>query len=121
MKALFFESCVVGKTDEIYLFDEKEPVLFRENSPSRFLLQRVRDESHRFAVAYHRKLRTKKTLASPLEAIPGIGKKRRLLLLKRFGNLENIKLASVAELTSIPGITKELASKIVGTIADLRP
>lgn len=109
------------KTDEIYLFDEKEPVLFRENSPSRFLLQKVRDESHRFAVAYHRKLRTKTTLASPLEAIPGIGKKRRLLLLKRFGNLENIKLASVAELASIPGITEELAGKIAGTVAGFRP
>lgn len=105
------------KTDEIYLFHEKAPILFRENSPSRFLLQRVRDEAHRFAITYHRKLRTTKTLASPLEAISGIGKKRRLLLLKKFGNLENIKLASVEEIASIPGITEELAGKIISAIS----
>lgn len=101
------------KTDEVYLFHKKDPILFRENSPSRFLLQRVRDEAHRFAITYHRKLRTKGTLASPLEEIAGIGKKRRLLLLKRFGGLENIKRASMEELTSVPGITEELARKII--------
>ena len=63
-------------TDEVYLPQQKKPVLFHENSPSRFLMQRIRDEAHRFAISYHRKLRGKKTLESPLELIPGIGKKR---------------------------------------------
>lgn len=102
-----------GETDEVYLPDRKDLVKFRENSPSRFLLQRVRDESHRFAIAYHRKLRGKKAMSSPLENIPGIGKKRRLMLLKRFGSLEKIRQAGLDELKEIPGVTETLARKIV--------
>jgi len=99
-------------TDEVYLPNQKTPVLFSENSPSRFLMQRIRDEAHRFAITYHRKLRGKATLESPLESLPGIGKKRRLMLLKQFGSLENIQKASLKELTSLPGITQSLAEKI---------
>ncbi len=99
-------------TDEVYLPEQKIPVLFQENSPSRFLMQCIRDEAHRFAISYHRKLRSKTTLKSPLESIPGIGKKRRLLLLKQFGSLENIQKASLEDLMVIPGITQELAEKI---------
>jgi excinuclease ABC subunit C len=76
------------------------------------LMQRIRDEAHRFAITYHRKLRNKTTLESPLESIPGIGKKRRLLLLKQFGSLENIKKASQEDLIAIPGVTQGLAEKI---------
>ncbi len=99
-------------TDEVYLLHKKESVLFAENSPSRFLMQRVRDEAHRFAISYHRRLRGKEALSSPLENIPGIGKKRRLLLLKQFGSLENIRNASVEELTTLRGITPSLAEKL---------
>ena len=100
-------------TDEVYLPQQKKPVLFHENSPSRFLMQRIRDEAHRFAISYHRKLRGKKTLESPLELIAGIGKKRRLMLLKKFGSLENIQKASLEELVILPGITKLLAERIL--------
>ena len=100
-------------TDEVYLPQQKKPVLFHENSPSRFLMQRIRDEAHRFAISYHRKLRGKKTLESPLELIPGIGKKRRLMLLKKFGSLENIQKASLEELVILPGITQPLAERIL--------
>ena len=99
-------------TDEVYLLHKKEPVLFKENSPSRFLMQRIRDEAHRFAITYHRRLRGKETLSSPLENISGIGKKRRLQLLKQFGSLENIRNASVEELTALSGITPSLAEKL---------
>jgi excinuclease ABC subunit C len=99
-------------TDEVYLLHKKEPVLFKENSPSRFLMQRIRDEAHRFAITYHRRLRGKEALSSPLENIQGIGKKRRLQLLKQFGSLENIRNASMEELTTLPGITPSLAEKI---------
>ena len=99
-------------TDEVYLAHKKEAVLFKENSPSRFLMQRIRDEAHRFAISYHRRLRGKETLSSPLENIPGIGKKRRLQLLKEFGSLENIRNASVKELSALPGITPSLAEKL---------
>ena len=99
-------------TDEVLLVGKKDPVWFKESSPSRYLLQRVRDESHRFAIEYHRKLRGKGSLSSPLEGIPGIGKKRRLLLLKEFGSIENIKNASLEDLQKLPGITKPIAEKI---------
>ena len=100
-------------TDEVYLPKQKKPVLFQENSPSRFLMQRIRDEAHRFAISYHRKLRGKNTLESPLELIPGIGKKRRLMLLKKFGSLENIQKASLEALVVLPGITQLLAERIL--------
>ena len=99
-------------TDEVLLVGKKDPVWFKESSPSRYLLQRVRDESHRFAIDYHRKLRGKGSLSSPLEGIPGIGKKRRLMLLKEFGSIENIKNASLEDLQKLPGITQPIAEKI---------
>lgn len=101
------------ETDEILLPGKKQPVYFRENSPSRFLLQRIRDESHRFAISYHRKLRDKSSLSSPLELISGIGVKRRLLLLKSFGSLDAIRKSSMIQLQAVPGITENLAKKII--------
>jgi excinuclease ABC subunit C len=100
------------ETDEVFLVNRKDPVWFQESSPSRFLLQRVRDEAHRFAIDYHRKLRGKGSLSSPLEGIPGIGKKRRLMLLKEFGSIENIKNATLEDLQKLPGITQGIAEKI---------
>jgi excinuclease ABC subunit C len=105
------------ETDEILLPGRKQPIYFRENSPSRFLLQRIRDESHRFAISYHRKLRDKSSLASPLESISGIGKKRRLLLLKNFGGLDAIRKASMVQLQTVPGITENLAKKIIARLS----
>ena len=104
------------ETDEVFLVGNKESVPFGDNSPSRFLLQRVRDEAHRFAIDYHRKLRGKDALKSPLEGIPGIGKKRRLDLLKKFGSVEGIKKATLEELTALPGITPKLARAITETL-----
>ncbi len=104
------------ETDEVFLTAKKDPVGFKENSPSRFLLQRVRDEAHRFAIEYHRKLRGKGSLSSPLEGIPGIGKKRRLMLLKEFGSIENIKNATLEDLQKLPGITKPIAEKITKAV-----
>ena len=101
------------ETDEILLPDKKEPALFSENSPPRFLLQRVRDESHRFAISFHRKLRDKGGLSSPLDSIPGIGKKRRLMLLKKFGSLEKIRSASLEDLKTVPGITESIAERLL--------
>ncbi len=101
-----------AETDEVLLPDMKDSVLFSENSPPRFLPQRALDESHRFAVSFHRKLRTRGNLASPLDDVPGIGKKRRLMLLKKFGSLDNIRTASVEELQETPGITEQIAKRL---------
>jgi excinuclease ABC subunit C len=77
-----------------------------------FLVQRVRDEAHRFAITSHRNQRARKGLASRLDTIPGVGPVRRKALLGRFGSINKINSASVEELTSIPGISEQLAIEI---------
>ncbi len=75
-------------------------------------LMRIRDESHRFGVTFHRKLRNKKTLASELDEIPGIGPSRKKQLLKTLGSLKRIKEADLDQLRSVPGLGEELANQI---------
>jgi excinuclease ABC subunit C len=98
--------------EELFLPGRKDPVLLPENSQGLFLVQRIRDEAHRFAVTYHRKLRSKKTLTSLLDDIPGIGPHRRRVLLRQFGSLEAIREAPAEYLATIPGISEELAQRI---------
>ncbi|MBT9161121.1 MAG: UvrABC system protein C [Dehalococcoidia bacterium] len=94
------------------IFGSTGLVTFPRNSPALYLLQRVRDESHRFALSYHLKVRGKGALTSELDEVPGIGPKRRQALLKRFGTLREIRAASLDELASVPGITRSLAAKV---------
>ncbi|MFB0564039.1 MAG: helix-hairpin-helix domain-containing protein, partial [Candidatus Lokiarchaeia archaeon] len=91
---------------------ESEPIGLPSDSKTLFLLQRVRDEAHRFALSYHKKLREKKLKKSILESIPGVGRKRRNELLKHFGSIENLRNATVEEIKSVPSISEELAKKI---------
>lgn len=92
-----------------------------DKSGSSLLLRRIRDEVHRFAVGFHRKIRDKRILESPLEKIQGIGKKRRLALLRHFGSLEGIRNASVDEIAGIKGLNRELAERVKETVADKEP
>jgi excinuclease ABC subunit C len=87
-------------------------VILPRNSQGLFLVQRVRDEAHRFAVEYHRKLRGKRGIASQLDQIPGIGPRRRQRLLKTFGSVEAIREASVDELAAVPGMTRGAAEQV---------
>jgi excinuclease ABC subunit C len=87
--------------EKLYRPQRKNAVIFPANSPALFLLQRVRDEAHRFAITYHRTLRHKATLHSELDDIPGIGAQRKTQLLRHFGSLKQVRDASVAELTSV--------------------
>ncbi|MEW6717662.1 MAG: excinuclease ABC subunit UvrC [Chloroflexota bacterium] len=98
--------------DELYLPDQKEAIRLPSDSQGLFLLQRIRDEAHRFAITSHRQKRRQKGLHSLLEDIPGIGPERRKALLKHFGSLENIRQASITELSSLPGISRSLAQVI---------
>lgn len=98
--------------DRIYLEEERRPVLLPANSTLLQLLQRIRDEAHRFAVDYHRRLRRKSAVRSGLEEIPGIGPQRRTSLLKHFGSLEQLYRASAEELAAVPGISRVLAGRI---------
>ena len=98
--------------EEIYVPNTKRPIIIPKNNKALHLLQQVRDESHRFAITYHRKLRSKNIQASSLDDIAGVGKKRKVALLKEFGTLENIKNASIEDLTKIKGMNKKTAENV---------
>ncbi len=98
--------------EEIYLPGKKEPLRLPRNSPALFLLQRVRDEAHRFAITANRKRRVRIGLASALENVPGVGPARRRALLKRFGSVEGVRAATVDEIAALPGFSRKLAQSI---------
>jgi len=98
--------------EEVYLPGEEYPVLFEKDSPGLHLLQRSRDEAHRFAITAHRKRRSKQGLESSLEKIPGVGPSRRQELLKKFHTIQNIRDASLEELSQTPKITLKIAQSI---------
>jgi excinuclease ABC subunit C len=101
------------KTEKIFLPDSREPLLLDRHSPALKLLQAIRDEAHRFALAYHRKLRERRIEDSLLDEIPGIGKKRKIILLKEFGSVENIRKFSANDIAKrIPGMGAKFAKKI---------
>ena len=98
--------------EEIYIPNSKRPIIIPKNNNALHLLQQVRDESHRFAITYHRKLRSKNISASSLDDIQGIGKKRKISLLKAFGSIDNIKNASVEQLTKTEGMNLKTAENV---------
>ncbi|MBE7469416.1 MAG: excinuclease ABC subunit C [Anaerolineae bacterium] len=100
------------REEEIFLPDISEPVILPRHSQALFLIQRVRDEAHRFGLTYHRNLRGKSAVHSSLDEIEGIGPKRRRALLKKFGSLDAIRAASIEELLTVPGMTRSAAEKL---------
>ena len=100
------------QNEELFLPGRPTSILLSRQSQGLYLIQRVRDEAHRFAITAHRNRRTKLGLVSRLEAVPGIGPAWRKALLNQFGSIENIQHASIEELQTIPGITAELAGAI---------
>ena len=109
-----------GKTakaeDRVYLPRRKDAVYLSSRPAALLLLQRVRDEAHRFALRYHHKLKQKNDFSSILDTIPGIGSERRKTLLKHFGSASQIQNASLPDLQKVPGIGKELAGKIYAAL-----
>ncbi len=101
------------RDEEIFLPGRAEPLVLSRRSPSLKLLQRARDEAHRFAVSYSRHRRARRTITSELLAIPGIGPGRRRALLERFGSLAGVKTATPAEIASLPGFSSKLAERIL--------
>lgn len=98
--------------EEIFIAGQAEPLRLPQSSEALKLLQRIRDEAHRFGITYHRQRRRKVGLASQLDAIPGIGPRRRRALLARFGSLDKIRAASIEELLTVPGMTRAAAQKL---------
>ena len=102
--------------EEIFAPDRPEPIRLPRASEGLYLMQRVRDEAHRFAITYHRHVRSKQTITSQLDGVPGIGPKRRSALLKHFGSIEAIRAASVKELAAVPGMTRTAAEQLKGSL-----
>ena len=98
--------------EEVFIPNSKRPIIIPKNNKALYLLQQVRDESHRFAITYHRKLRSKDISASSLDDIVGIGKKRKTALLKEFGTMDNIKKASLDQLAKTKGMNQKTAENV---------
>ena len=98
--------------EELFLPDRPDSILLPPGSQGLFLVQRIRDEAHRFAITAHREKRSKVAIASELDAVPGIGPARRKALLKHFGSLEAIRQASLEELAAVPGMTSAAAQSV---------
>ncbi|HET7289206.1 MAG TPA: excinuclease ABC subunit UvrC [Thermodesulfobacteriota bacterium] len=107
-----------GESDKMYIYGRKNPIVFSRNSQVLFLLMRVRDEAHRFAITFHKKLRGKRAVSSALDDVPGIGAKRKKELIKRFGSLSGIKAASVDEIAAVPGLSRRIAEELKEKLSD---
>ncbi|MFH1639941.1 MAG: helix-hairpin-helix domain-containing protein, partial [Chloroflexota bacterium] len=100
------------ENEEIFIPHRKEPILLNRSSPGLQLLQRLRDEAHRFAIGYYTNVHRRETFSSALDGIPGIGPKRKRTLLRQFGSVGAIKEASVAELAAATGTSESQAERI---------
>jgi len=100
------------ENEEVFIPGNPQPVYIAKDSPALHILQRARDEAHRFAISYHRRLRHKEGIASALDDIPGIGPRRKRALLRKFGSIEAIREASSEELSQTEGMTSALAQKV---------
>ena len=100
------------REEEVFVADVDEPIVLPRTSEALYLLQRVRDEAHRFAITYHRTLRGKQTRRSALDAIPGVGPKRKRALLRKFGSVKAIRAASADEIAAVDGFSERLAETV---------
>jgi len=103
---------IAKQNEEVFIPQQATPITLPESSPALQLLQRIRDEAHRFAISYHRTVRRKEALTSMLDGIPGIGPKRRRALLDKFGSVQGIREASAEDISKTKGITQNQARKI---------
>ena len=106
------EQGIAKREEEIFVPGQEKSMHLPRDSQGLYLIQRIRDEAHRFAITAHRRARNKLGLASTLEAIPGIGPQRRKALLKEFGSIDRIREASVEDLTAVPGMTRQVAARV---------
>ncbi|MGC9665758.1 excinuclease ABC subunit UvrC [Planosporangium sp. 12N6] len=104
------------RLEEVWVPDDEFPLILPRTSEGLYLLQRVRDEAHRFAITYHRQKRSKRMIASDLDAVPGLGEVRRKALLRHFGSLKRLKAASVEEIVEVPGIGRRTAEAILAAL-----
>ena len=108
----------VREADKIYLPNRKDAILLRAGSPLLHLLQQIRDEAHRFAITYHKSLRSKRQRRSALDDIEGVGPRRRAVLLRKFGSVKRLAAASEEDIAATPGIPRSVAAKIKSALQD---
>lgn len=107
----------IAKENEwVYVPWTREPIVLARNSPALHILQQVRDEAHRFAVTFHRNLRSKTSVASSIDLVTGVGPKKKRMLMRRFGSVKKIKEATLDEITAVPGMTRSLAIRLKHTL-----
>ena len=106
------------RMEEVWLPGEPDPLILPRTSEALYLLQRVRDEAHRFAITYHRQKRSTSMLVSLLDDVPGLGDTRRKALMKQFGSLKRLRAASIEELMAVPGIGRRTAEAVQAAIAE---
>jgi excinuclease ABC subunit C len=110
-------SGLAKRFEELYVPHRSDPIVLPRRSQGLYLVQRIRDEAHRFAITYHRELRGKRALRSELDGVPGIGSGRKKALLKRFGSVRRIREASVEEVAETPGISRAIAERVKSHLA----
>jgi excinuclease ABC subunit C len=103
--------------EELFIVGRSEPIVLGSTSAALYLVQRLRDEAHRFAITYHRALRRKAAVRSAFDDMPGVGPRRRQALLRVFGSVKRIRDAPVEQVAAVPGIGKALAARIKAALA----
>ena len=103
---------IAKREEEIFIPDMADAIVLPRRSQGLYLIQRMRDEAHRFAITYHRNLRSKRTSRSALDDVPGVGPRRRKALIKRFGSVQAVRDATTDEVASVVGMTRSLAEKV---------
>ncbi|MEV4312286.1 excinuclease ABC subunit UvrC [Actinocrispum sp. NPDC049592] len=115
---------VVGlakRLEEVWLPADSEPVILPRTSEALYLLQRVRDEAHRFAITYHRQKRAKRMTTSALDTVPGLGEARKTALIKHFGSLKRLRAASIDEISGVPGVGRRTAEAVAAALTADKP
>ncbi|MFF9212182.1 MULTISPECIES: excinuclease ABC subunit UvrC [unclassified Streptomyces] len=109
------------RLEEVWLPEDDDPVVLPRTSEGLYLLQRVRDEAHRFAITYQRTKRAKRFRASPLDDVPGLGETRKQALLKHFGSLKKLRAATIDQICEVPGIGRKTAETVAVALAQASP
>ncbi|OAH16055.1 excinuclease ABC subunit UvrC [Streptomyces jeddahensis] len=109
------------RLEEVWVPDEGDPLVLPRTSEGLYLLQRVRDEAHRFAITYQRTKRAKRFKASPLDEVPGLGDARKQALIKHFGSVKKLRAATVEQICEVPGVGRKTAETILGALARTAP
>ncbi|QKV95592.1 excinuclease ABC subunit UvrC [Streptomyces sp. NA02950] len=109
------------RLEEVWLPGDDDPVVLPRSSEGLYLLQRIRDEAHRFAISYQRSKRAKSLKAGPLDAVPGLGESRKQALLKHFGSLKRLRAATVEQICEVPGVGRKTAETVAAALTQAAP